>query len=113
MLTLTDITFYANTEFDNAEQQINSQSASLGYLDYIKKDIQVEVIRHAHFKEQLLKEDVPYYFFKNTNHFFNVPFKALRHLYQRRPDIILVQGLSFPFQVIILRLLLGRDTIIL
>lgn len=110
MRTLIDLTFFANKEFANGKAMIDGQSASFGYVNHLKKQMAIEVVKHSRTEEHLLIDDVPYHFFKNNNHFFSFPLKTLLFIHKRRPDVVLVQGLSFPFQVLLLRLFAARTT---
>ncbi len=113
MLTLLDVTFFSNNEFERGSELINSQASALGYLDCIQQQMHVEVIKHIRSDERLMKNDIPFHFFKTSNRFFAIPFKALRLIRHIKPDIVLVQGLIFPFQVMLVKAISGKKTIII
>ncbi|MEX6686394.1 glycosyltransferase family 4 protein [Danxiaibacter flavus] len=113
MLTLLDITFFSNHEFKTGSELIRSQASALGYLDFIGQQMHVEVIKHIRSEEHLEVNNIPFHFFKTTNRFFSVPFKTLQYVRKIKPDVVLVQGLIFPFQVMLLKAVLGKRTIIL
>ncbi|MDI3320561.1 glycosyltransferase family 4 protein [Pinibacter soli] len=111
MFTLIDLTFFANKEFTSGSALIESQAASLGYLRHIKERVSIEIVKHMSKKEhRVIKNGLQYHFFKSNNHFFSFPLKTLWHIRKRQPDIVLTQGLSFPFQVLMLRLFAVHKT---
>lgn len=113
MLTLLDVTFFSNNEFENGSALVRSQASALGYLDFIQQQMHVEVIKHIRSEEHLVVNSIPFHFFKTSNRFFSIPFKALQYIRKIKPDIIVVQGLVFPFQVMLLKAVMGRRTVIL
>ncbi|MDH7460780.1 glycosyltransferase family 4 protein [Chitinophagaceae bacterium 26-R-25] len=110
MFTLIDLTFFANKEFASGSALVISQAASLGYVDHIKKCVAVEVVKHTRKEEHFVVNGVPYHFFKNNNRFFSFPLKTFLYIRKRQPEIVLTQGLSFPFQVLMLRLFAKSKT---
>lgn len=113
MLTLFDVTFHAHTDCDNGLSLIKSHSASLGYIDFIKADMQPEVIKHMQAERHYIVDSTRYHFFENKNKFFSLPYKTYKYILKHKPAVVLVQGLVFPFQIIMLRLLTSKRTIIL
>lgn len=110
MFTLIDLTFFANKEFAGGAELLKSQAASLGYVDHIKKCVTIEVVKHMNKEEHLVVNDVPYHFFKSSNQFFSFPLKTFLYIRKREPEIVLAQGLSFPFQILMLRLFAKSKT---
>ncbi len=49
-------------------------------------------------------------FFSGKNKFFHVPFKLCRYVRKEKPEIIIVHGFTFPFQMLVLRLFLSEKT---
>lgn len=113
MLTLLDVTFFLNDEFKNGSELIRSQASALGYLDFVKQQMHVEVIKHIRSEEHLEVNNIPFHFFKTTKRFFSLPFKTLQYIRKIKPDVVLVQGLIFPFQIMLLKAVTGKRTTIL
>ncbi len=109
-LKLVDITFHANTEYPDTEALIKAQQSSLNYVPVIKDKLQIEVIKHLDNPQTLLKEQTGFRFFHAKNYFFYIPFQTLRYLKNRQPDIVLVQGLQFPFQILVMKWFLIKKT---
>jgi len=107
-LLLIDITFHANTEYADTDELIKAQYSSLNYVNVMKHKLSIEVIKHIGNHAMVIKEHPGIKFFRGKNSFFYIPFTTLRYLKHKRPDIILVQGLKFPFQLIALKWLLGK-----
>jgi glycosyltransferase involved in cell wall biosynthesis len=105
---LIDLTYYAHLEADQPEQVLSWNRESLGFLPFMSKHLHLEVIKHLNYEGIAFYQGVKCCFFKKSNHFYDIPFKTHRYLKKQKPDVILVQGLIFPLQVLFLRLALGR-----
>jgi glycosyltransferase involved in cell wall biosynthesis len=110
MFTLIDLTFFANKEFASGKELVTSQAASLGYVEHLKNCVAIEVVKHMDKEAHLVINEVPYHFFKNNNRFFSFPLKTFLYIRKRQPEIVLAQGLSFPFQILMLRLFAKSKT---
>ncbi len=108
MIKLVDITFHANSEYTDTSAMLKAQSTSLLYVDEIRHTVDIEVIKHIDNPRTVIQEHPCYRFFRGSNHFFSLPIKTLLYLRRKRPDIILVQGLIFPVQLLAMRYLLGK-----
>lgn len=62
---------------------------------------------------ELTENNIHYHFFHRRNSFWQIPRATHRFIASEEPDIVLVQGFIFPLQVMALRKLLGRKTVIL
>lgn len=108
MMKVIDVIYYSHNDFTSTKQVIEKHAPSLGYVPYLKDKLDIELIKH--FKHQA-KEDVdglPVMFFKRRNKFWDIPFKTHRYIRSAKPDIVIIEGLVFPLQLIVLKLLLGR-----
>ncbi len=112
MLKLVDLTYHTNTEFDRPIQLLQAQEESLGYVNRIKQLLKVQVIKHMPREDSINIDGIRYNFFRRSR-IFKTPFATLRYLKKIQPDIILIQGFIFPFQVWLLRFLLGRKIILI
>jgi glycosyltransferase involved in cell wall biosynthesis len=113
MIKLTDLTFYANLEEDNPLAVIQSQKPSYGYISFIKERVNISVVKHFGRDEKVEVDGVSYTFFKGRNKPWYISLPMLRHLAKERPNVIVVQGLGFPIQIIALRLWLGKKVTII
>lgn len=107
MIKLVDLTYYSHLEFDQPQQVLHRHGEALGFIRFIKAPLHLEVIKHLNHEGHAFLDGVKYCFFKKKNRFWSIPFKTHRYLARLRPDIVLVQGLIFPLQVLFLRLALG------
>lgn len=113
MMYLIDITFYANHEYEDTSALLAAQHSSVNYREAARQFFRIEIIKHLANRHTRLQEHTGVLFFRGSNHFFHIPFAALRYLHRQKPDLVLVQGMQFPLQVLMLRLALGRKTRIL
>jgi glycosyltransferase involved in cell wall biosynthesis len=56
---------------------------------------------------------IRYHFSRRSNSFWQIPFSAHRFVRKQNPDVVVIQGLIFPLQVIALRFMLGNKPVIL
>lgn len=112
MIKLTDLTLYCNTAYKDPFELIESQQESSGYAFHLTDRLSINIIKHTTFEEVVVVDGVQFNFFKGNNRFGFLSFKTVRHLRSDPPDIILLQGLIFPLQVILLRLMLGKKPVI-
>ena len=83
-------------------------SEGLGYASFMNNRIDITIIEHINYEGELINNGVRYQFFKAKKGFFYLYRQTIRYIKKERPDILYVQGLVFPFQVILLRVFLGK-----
>jgi glycosyltransferase involved in cell wall biosynthesis len=86
---------------------------SLGYIDFIRQHHTVTFIAFINGEGEKILDSVKYLFFKGYKSLFFTPLKMLRYVKKEEADVILVQGLANPFQVICLRLMVGKKPAII
>ncbi len=109
MIRLIDVTYYTHLEYHTPEQVLNHHKESLGYIHYLKDRMQVQVIKHLNFEGVLEMDEAKISFFKSRNKFFHIPFKTHRYIKSQKPDVVIIQGLIFPVQLICLKIFLGKQ----
>lgn len=102
MIRLIDLSFHVSNHNLSPPGLIEKYKSSYGYLDYLDKRMDVEVIFHDSTEQTTTKNDTRCTILTGKNGFFRIPFKTLRYIRKQSPDIVLVQGLLFPVQVIAL-----------
>ena len=107
MIKLVDLTYYAHLNYTHASQVTENHSPALAFAPYLIGKIDFSFVKHASFEEHTEIDGVPYHFFKGRNRFWSITLKTHRYIKKLKPDIVLVQGLVFPLQVIFLRLFCG------
>ncbi len=108
MLKFADITFFANCEYTDTDALLAAQHSSHNYVPFLKEKTDLRMIKHLSGNAIKVLPRPGYVFFKGRNHFFYMPFAALRYLKKWEPDVVLVQGMQFPFQILLLRLFLKK-----
>jgi glycosyltransferase involved in cell wall biosynthesis len=108
MIRLTDITFYANSEYADTGQLLHAQRAALLYIDGLKGKLQTDVVKHltGNTTRIIEKEGIHFFISKNKPGF--IPRETINHLKKSKPDIVFIHGLIFPLQIIRLAGILGR-----
>ena len=110
MIRLIDLNYHAHSNLSSAEEVLELQKASIGFVDFIKGKLSIQLIKHCNYEGEKNVNGVKYIFFKNKNKFLHVPLKTHRYIQKQNPDIILIQGLIFPLQLIALKILLPKKT---
>jgi len=113
LIKLIDLSFYASNECNDMHALIKQHEPALSYIDHIKQHINIQVIKHLDTESTQVVNGVKYSGFKSSNNFWHIPNKTLNYIRHEDPDIVIVQGLVFPFQLIRLYKKLGKEKIIL
>lgn len=113
MLRFIDLSFHASNKNIPVKEAIGRYAHSYGYTRFLKQWMEVEVLLHLPAKQQEIVDGITYTSLKGRNGFFNIPLNTLRYLRKQKPDIVLVQGMIYPVQVILLRFFLGRSAVVL
>jgi glycosyltransferase involved in cell wall biosynthesis len=107
MIKLVDVTYYTHLDYYKPGQVLERHRLVTRYAELLRNKMQITLVKHAGFEGFCENEGLIYHFFKGINKFRFLPVKANRFIAGERPDVVLVQGLGFPLQVIALRLRCG------
>lgn len=113
MIKIAELNYHCHTEFNRPEQAVEKHALSSGFIHFIKQRVELVLVKHLNYFGQSTIEDIRYAFFKSRNKFWYIPFSTHRFIKKEKPDVILVQGFVFVLQVMALRLLMGKNCIIL
>lgn len=108
MIKLIDLNYHTHSNLSNPEEVLELQKASIGFVDFIKEKLSIQLIKHLNYEGEKCFDGVKYVFFKSKNKFLHIPFKTHRYIQKQNADIILIQGLIFPLQLIALKLILPK-----
>ena len=100
--------YVRSPEFSQPQEWINRISAYLGVLESLSKQHTVISIEQINYKGSYQQKGVQYFFMDFDKRVLHFPWKLHRFIKKQSPDIILIHGMDFPFQVIQLRLKMGR-----
>jgi glycosyltransferase involved in cell wall biosynthesis len=109
MLKLVDVTYYTHLEYKKPEQVLERHRLVTRYAGLLCDKMHIRFVKHAGFEGVCVEFGLMYHFFKGINKFRYLPFKANRFISKQQPDVVLVQGLVFPMQVILLRMQCKRN----
>ena len=110
MIKLIDLNYHSHSNISDPEQVLTLQKASIGFVQFIKEKLSIQLIKHLNYEGEKCVDGVKYVFFKSKNRFWHIPFKTHLYIKKQDPDIVLIQGLIFPLQLIALKLKLGKKT---
>ena len=111
-MKLIDLNLYMHHEFSKPEEVLEKHRTSSGFAVHLKEKADIQFVKHLNYKGHTYHEGIFYKFFKGLNKFWFIPFRTYLYIKTQKPDVVLVQGLIFPIQVIFLRLLLGKKVVI-
>ena len=109
MIKLIDVVYHSHNNVKDPLRVLELHAPSLGFVEHIKHKLDIQFIKHMDHEGIQKINDVQYIFFKRPNKFFQIPFKTHNYIKSQKPDVIIVQGLIFPLQVIALRMKVGKD----
>lgn len=112
MIKVVDVVYYCHSEYDQPQQVLDKHKPSLGFTDFIKDRLDISFVKHANYEGFEKNNNIPFAFFKSSNRFFYIPFKTHRYIKKLDPDIVVVEGLIYPLQLLMLKLKLGRKSFI-
>lgn len=96
--------------FDDPDAWIERIKAYTGILEALAKNNEVISIEQINYEGDHKKNGVQYYFSQFVKRQRLFPLKLHRFIKKQQPDVVVIQSLHFPLQVIQLRLLLGNRT---
>lgn len=108
MIKLVDLVYYSHLNYTRPRQVTENHAPALSFATYLKDKLDFAFVKHAAFEQYEVMDGVPYYFFKGGNRFWSLTVKTHLLLKKLQPDIVLVQGLVFPLQVMFLKLFCGN-----
>jgi glycosyltransferase involved in cell wall biosynthesis len=96
-----------NKEYNRPEAWIDRIKAYTGILEALAKNNQVISIEQIDYEGEYKKDGVQYYFKRFSQRSLLFPWKLHGFIKSQKPDIVVIQSLHYPLQVIQLRLRLG------
>ncbi len=104
-----DIVYHHHGEFHMPSQVLEKHAPSLGFADFTHPAVQLVFVKHLDYDGFDSMHGHGFAFFKSRNGFWHIPFKTHKYVKSQHPDIIIVEGLLFPFQLIWLKWMLGKN----
>ncbi len=108
-MKLVFTSYVKSPEYDQPQRWLKRIEGYIGILESLNNDHTVISIERINYQGEYSQNGVYYYFIpqkKKTNLF---PFKQHRLVKALKPDVVFVNGLIFPLQVIQLRMKLGKS----
>jgi len=107
-MRFADLNYYANNDLTDIRAAVSRFGTSYGYLSIMRSNADVQAVLHLNSETAIEISGVSYSGFRSRNKFFHIPFRTHRYIKSKKPDVVLVQGIVFPVQVLALRLALGK-----
>lgn len=109
MIKVMDIVYHHHNEFDSPRQVLEKHAPSLGFADFTHHSVQLIFVKHLDYDGFDSFKGHSYAFFRSSNRFWHIPHKTHKYIKSQNPDIIIVEGLAFPWQLIWLKWMLGKN----
>src|ERR1700722_18937407 len=102
------VTYYSSMNFDSPEAWFQRTEAYAGILQSLSTENTVINIKQINFEGNIIHKGIDYRFLSIGKRDTYFPLKLNRYIKNLKPDVVLVQGLHVPLQVMLLRLVLGK-----
>src|ERR1700759_2589098 len=99
-MKLVSITYSRKQNFDRPEAWLHRIRFYTGVLEALSKWYEVINIDRINYSGTVQQNGVEYYFADYHNDWLTAAMKLNREVRSRHPDVVLVQGMIFPLQVI-------------
>jgi glycosyltransferase involved in cell wall biosynthesis len=107
-MNLVSITYTKKSQFNRPEDWLYSIRPYIGVLEELGRYFTVISIDRIQFRGDLFLRGVHHHFPKLDGRRLTVALRLNELAHQFKPDVVLVQGMNFPIQVLLLRWRLGR-----
>lgn len=111
-MRVVNLSYAANNKVSDPEAWLNRIGFFTGILEALTAYAEVFSFHCIDFDGLLLKNKVSYFFLRRSRLQLLFPFNLHKRIKLIRPDAVIVHGLIFPWQVILLRWQLGKDVTI-
>jgi glycosyltransferase involved in cell wall biosynthesis len=108
MLKVIDIVYYTHQDLRNPMDVISKHHPANGFAHFMDNRIHLQFVKHLDYEGIRLISGTRYAFFKSVNRFWHIPFKTHRYIKSQNPDVVIVEGLIFPLQLMMLKWSLGK-----
>lgn len=106
------VTYKHVADYDDADQWLDRIVSFTAIPGAMAQWCDVTSIHNINFSGCVKKNEVDYYFIKQSSLFEYFPYKINRLIQKLDPNIILVQGFSSPLQILFLKNLVSRSKIV-
>src|SRR5579872_4380692 len=107
-MVFVSVTYYSSMNFDSPEAWFQRTEAYTGILQSLSKENTVINMKRINYEGNVVHKGIDYRFLSIGKRDTYFPFTLNRYIKNLKPDVVLVQGLHVPLQVILLRMILGK-----
>ena len=97
-----DVAYYYNRT-TRPELLLEAHRANLGYFDFLPQNWHCSLIKFADGEGHIPRERFDYHYFQGRGSRLWWPLKANRFIGRQQPQVVMVHGLIFPWQLLLLR----------
>ncbi|MEP6747764.1 MAG: hypothetical protein ABJB86_08560, partial [Bacteroidota bacterium] len=100
MIKVVDVVYYYHRDYETPRQVLHKHGPALDFADFILPHLDIQFIKHINYSGVEKINGMLYAFFKSSNSFWHIPFITHSYIKKQHPDIIIIEGLRFPLQLI-------------
>jgi glycosyltransferase involved in cell wall biosynthesis len=108
MIKVVDVVYHCHHEFNSPQQVIEIQKPAFGFADFVHPILNIQFVKHLNYTGTKKINGLQYTFFKSRNRFWYIPFATHRYIKKQDPGIVMIEGLLFPIQIILLKFSLKK-----
>lgn len=107
-MRIVHVSYAEVKDYDDPERWLKRLDFHTRQLESMTRDAEMISIHHINYEGTMVRNDVTYHFFRKAKWELMFPWRLHRFLASLNPDVVIVHGLVFPWQVLLLCLQLGR-----
>ena len=108
MIKVIDIVYHCHQEFSDPEKMLDKHRPAFGFSAFADPILDIGFVQHLNYTGVKKINGLQHAFFKSRNKFWWIPFATHRYIKKQEPDIVIIEGLLFPLQLIALKYMLGK-----
>lgn len=104
------LSYNSDKNFTDPYKALFRYKEAIDVIKYFRGNIDISVYLHINFNGTETINGIKYNFRQSRNKFWYIPFNTNFRVKEEKPDIVWIQGLKHPLQLLALKLTLGRYT---
>ncbi len=106
---IIDLNYHYHAEITDPVAAVQKHLPTNLFLHELTGVADILMVKHINHEGAFTSRQIRYHFFRRRNHFSQVPISTHRFIKRQHPDIVVIQGLIYPLQVIALRQAVGKN----
>jgi len=108
MIKVVDIVYHCHHECSDPAKMLDKHQPAFGFSAFVDPILDIRFVKHLNYTGVKKINGLQHAFFKSRNKFWWIPFTTHRYIKKQEPDIVIIEGLLFPLQLVALKYMLGK-----